>query len=51
MNTFQIQCFLAVANSLSFARAAEQMSVSHPSDTDTGKRTEHKVVQAIHPAG
>ena len=33
MNTFQIQCFLAVANSLSFARAAEQMSVSQPAIT------------------
>lgn len=33
MNTFQLQCFLAVANSLSFARAAEQMSVSQPAIT------------------
>ncbi len=33
MNTFQLQCFLAVSNSLSFARAAEQMSVSQPAIT------------------
>ncbi len=33
MNTFQLQCFLAVSNSLSFARAAEQMNVSQPAIT------------------
>ncbi|MDD6189612.1 MAG: LysR family transcriptional regulator [Clostridiales bacterium] len=33
MNTFQLSCFLAVANSLSFARAAEQMRVSQPAIT------------------
>lgn len=33
MNTFQLSCFLAVANSLSFARAAEQMCVSQPAIT------------------
>ncbi len=33
MNTFQLQCFLAVSNSLSFARAAEQMNVSQPAVT------------------
>ena len=30
MNTFQISCFLAVAEYLSFARAAEQLHVTHP---------------------
>lgn len=33
MNTFQLECFLAVANSLSFARAAKQMGVSQPTIT------------------
>ncbi len=33
MNTFQLQCFLAVSNSLSFARAAEKMNVSQPAIT------------------
>lgn len=30
MNTFQVSCFLAVAETLSFARAAEQLHVTHP---------------------
>lgn len=30
MNTFQLSCFLAVANTLSFARAAEKMHISQP---------------------
>ncbi len=30
MNTFQLSCFLAVANTLSFARAAEKMNISQP---------------------
>ena len=33
MNTFQIQSIHSIANSLSFARAAEQMSVSQPAIT------------------
>lgn len=33
MNTFQLSCFLAVANSLSFARAAEKMNISQPAIT------------------
>lgn len=33
MNTFQLSCFLAVAGSLSFAKAAEQMNVSQPTVT------------------
>lgn len=40
MNTFQLQCFLAVANSLSFAKAAEQMSVSQPAITHQIKNLE-----------
>ena len=30
MNTFQLSCFLAVAEYLSFVRAAEQLHVTHP---------------------
>lgn len=30
MNTFQLSCFLAVAEYLNFARAAEQLHVTHP---------------------
>lgn len=40
MNTFQLQCFLSVANSLSFAKAAEQMSVSQPAITHQIKNLE-----------
>lgn len=31
MNTFQLSCFLAVADALNFARAAERMNISQPS--------------------
>lgn len=40
MNMFQLNCFLAVANSLSFARAAEQMNVSQPAITHQIKMLE-----------
>ena len=30
MNIFQLTCFLAVAENLNFARAAEQLHVTHP---------------------
>ena len=30
MNTFQLQCFLAVAEYLSFAQAAQHLHVTHP---------------------
>lgn len=33
MNTFQLECFLAVANHLNFANAAEQMNISQPAIT------------------
>ena len=33
MNEFQLRCFLAVADTLSFARAAEQMHVTQPAVT------------------
>ena len=33
MNTFQLACFLAVAQTLSFARAAEQLHVTQPAVT------------------
>lgn len=40
MNIFQLSCFLAVANHLSFARAAEQMNVSQPAVTHQIKTLE-----------
>ncbi|MCD7754750.1 MAG: LysR family transcriptional regulator [Firmicutes bacterium] len=40
MNTFQLQCFLAVANTLSFAKAADRMSVSQPAITHQIKSLE-----------
>lgn len=33
MNTFQLTCFLTVAETLSFARAAEQLNITQPSVT------------------
>ena len=33
MNTFQLTCFLAVAHSLSFVRAAEHLNVTQPTIT------------------
>lgn len=43
MNTFQLSCFLAVANSLSFARAAEQMNISQPAITHQIKSLESEL--------
>lgn len=40
MNTFQLSCFLAVANTLNFAKAAEQMSISQPAITHQIKSLE-----------
>lgn len=40
MNTFQLKCFLAVANTLNFARAAEQMNISQPAITHQIKTLE-----------
>lgn len=40
MNTFQLSCFLAVANSLNFAKAAEQMNISQPAITHQIKSLE-----------
>lgn len=33
MNTFQLQCFLAVARNLNFAKAAEELNVTQPAVT------------------
>ena len=33
MNTFQLSCFLAVAEHLNFARAAEELHVTQPAVT------------------
>lgn len=43
MNTFQLECFLAVASSLNFARAAEQMNVSQPTITHQIKALEDEL--------
>ncbi len=43
MNTFQLECFLAVANTLSFARAAEQLKVSQPTITNQIKSLEDEL--------
>ena len=40
MNTFQLSCFLAVANTLSFAKAAEKMNISQPAITHQIKSLE-----------
>lgn len=43
MNIFQLNCFLAVANTLSFARAAKQMNVSQPTITNQIKMLESEL--------
>lgn len=43
MNIFQLNCFLAVANSLSFARAAEKMNISQPAITHQIKTLESEL--------
>lgn len=43
MNTFQLSCFLATANCLNFARAAEQMNVSQPAITHQIKTLESEL--------
>lgn len=43
MNTFQLTCFLAVANSLNFARAAEHLNVSQPTITHQIKALEDEL--------
>lgn len=40
MNIFQLSCFLAVANTLSFAKAAEKMNISQPAITHQIKSLE-----------
>ena len=43
MNTFQLTCFLAVAETLSFARAAEQLHVTQPAVTQQIKSLEKEL--------
>ena len=43
MNTFQLSCFLAVANTLSFAKAAEKMNISQPAITHQIKSLESEL--------
>lgn len=43
MNIFQLECFLSVANTLSFAKAAEQQNVSQPTITHQIKALENEL--------
>lgn len=43
MNTFQLNCFLAVAHTLNFARAAKQMNISQPAITNQIKMLEKEL--------
>jgi DNA-binding transcriptional LysR family regulator len=43
MNIFQLNCFLAVANSLSFAKAAQKMNISQPAITHQIKSLEEEL--------
>ena len=43
MNTFQLTCFIAVANTLSFARAAENLHVTQPAVTHQIKVLEQEL--------
>ena len=43
MNTFQLRCFLTVANTLNFARAAEQVQISQPAITHQIKSLEDEL--------
>ena len=55
MNTFQISCFLAVAEHLNFARAAEQLHVTQPAVTQQIHSLEKELgglpVRPDHPVG
>ncbi|MGN1444712.1 MAG: LysR family transcriptional regulator, partial [Eubacteriales bacterium] len=43
MNTFQLQCFLAVASTLNFAKAAERLHISQPTVTNQIKSLEEEL--------
>ena len=43
MNTFQLECFLAVAENLSFARAAQQLHITQPAVTQQIKALEKEL--------
>lgn len=43
MNTFQLECFLAVSGSLSFAKAADQLNVSQPTITNQIRSLEEEL--------
>lgn len=43
MNTFQLSCFLTVANTLNFAQSAKQMNISQPAITNQIKSLEKEL--------
>lgn len=43
MNTFQLSCFLAVANTLNFAQTAKQVNISQPAITNQIKSLEKEL--------
>lgn len=43
MNTFQLSCFLTVANTLNFAQAAKQVNISQPAITGQIKSLEKEL--------
>ncbi len=43
MNTFQLECFLEVVNTLNFAKAAERLNVSQPTVTNQIKSLEEEL--------
>ena len=51
MNTFQISCFLAVAEHLNFARAAEQLHVTQPAVTQQIHSLEKELGVSLFPGG
>lgn len=55
MNLFQLECFLAVAECLNFARAAESMNITQPSithqirslETELNTRLFHRTTRTV----
>ena len=45
MNTFQLECFLTVAETLNFAKAAHILNITQPAVT---KKAEHATFQTLY---